>query len=881
MTHSIHSRTRAIAACFGFVLFFIAVGLRAQEPWPSSPFVPPDTTTYRVSTEYGAITTIRRPPDSLIIPGVLMIRFRHGALDSAKRMETYWTYFYGHNAKHKGAQPLGEPYGRSGSPRGWPVPLRELLFAEQFGLDSANNVVKDSALTSFLLSEHAHTLQRLTSASPLDTLSVTRDGDTIGCDHSDWMILNMDSTTNPLLLCGLLMALYPRDIIEAYPNYTGTVLLGHVPGNSNWTCQVSDTMINTPLAWDHEVGDTNIIVAHYDQGIDYRDPAFLDSTVGKGHKFIFTWDYGDAVPYTYITAVRDHGTACMAMIGLETNRGDSIPGGVAGGWGPLIGGTDTIDRGQGVSLAALGDSKLTTIDYVRAIFEAAARGPITPYGVGAHIINTSADIAGGYASPGYSAINYAFENGVVQTSARYEEPGILPGRITLGGFPAGYDPTWIISVGASLEDKTRAPQCDYGETLDLLAPSGDNEYGDCGPPNLNWTARDTGTTPHYYYGGESGTSFSAPRVAGSAALLLSTFYRRDNAHLMHVEPEDIERILEASAWRGDADRDSLPTRDTWRQTSGWGHLDIGNAYRMMDTTLSIASSNYRLYHYSITDTSKMTLTPWAPDTGAVFWQFYVPTDDLGQFDPTLDSIKHYRERSYLLDENGGRWSYMVQWRVITAQMVLPDTFQKTDATPMFAWGRSGGPTAKSGWSFDQTNFQTGFTQVINGSGDTSSGSSLSGGYQEGIFHNNDTIIVQTTQYWVWGYDTLDGQYDVDLGYCPRDTSLGLNFSVFARPKILPSAVKEANPQSGDALEVLLDAATNTATAYYNVTSPLHDARIEIYDDLGRLVAWLPRVSANIGENQTQLPVSALASGVYLCRLSGENYSQSKAFSIVK
>ncbi len=874
MIHSIHSRTRAIAACFGFVLLLCAAGLRAQEPWPPSSLVPPDTTTYQVSTEYGAIQTERRPPDSLVIPGQLLIRFRQGALDSAKRMSTFWEYFYGHRAKQKGAEPLGAPFGGSDSPRGWPVPLRELLFAERFGLDSANNVVKDSTLTSFLLSEHGHTLQRLTTASPLDTLSVTRDGDTIGCDHANWMILNMDSTTNPLLLSGLLMALYPHDIIEAYPCYTGVVLLGHVPGNTSFHCQIGDTMIHTPMAWDYEVGDTNILVALYDKSVNYRHPGFLDSVVGKGHKFVFAWDYG-ADSNNTLTFARpdDHGTACMGVIALQTNRNSTTPTGIAGGWGPLAGGTDTIERGRGASMVILADERTTVPMYVAAIFEASARSPSTAYGLGVHAINTSAAITTHPYTPVHAAANYAFENGVVQVAANNEYPP--GGTEEQAAYPADYDPSWMICVGDYDENKARVASCDYGYSLDMLAPSGDPSGSDgCGFPNLNWTTRDTGITPHYFYGGYGGTSIAAPNVTGSAALLLSTFYRRDTAHLMHIEPEDIERILEASAWRGDADRDTLTTRDTWRKNSGFGYLDIGTAYQMMDTTLSIKSSNYRLYHYSITDTSKMTFTDWAPDTGAVMWFFDVPTDSRAN---AHDSFGKYRERSYLLNYCGDRESYMVQHRTVTAKMVLPDTLERTDATPMFAWGRSGGQGAKSGWSLAQENFQTGFSEVINGTG----GDDTNDSYEEGIFHNNDTIIVQTYQYWVAGYDTLDGQYDIYLGHCPRDTSLGLNFSVFARPKILNEAVKEESPQSGDALEVLLDAATNTATAYYNITTPIHDARIEIYDDLGQLVAWLPRVSANIGKNQMQLPVSALASGVYLCRLSGKNYSQSKAFSIVK
>jgi hypothetical protein len=219
--------------------------------------------------------TVHREADSLLIPGEILIRFRNGALDSTILSSTYWEYFYGHNARHKGATPQGGPYDGVDQPRGFFNDLRVQLFQERFGLDSANNVVKDSALKSFLLLMGGHTLRRLTTASPIDTLSVTRPGDTVGCDLYNWLVLQMDSTTNPLLLCGLLMAGFPHDVIMAYPSYQSIVLLGHVPANTSFDCQVADTMINTPIAWDYEVGDSNILVAHYDKGIDYRHPGFL------------------------------------------------------------------------------------------------------------------------------------------------------------------------------------------------------------------------------------------------------------------------------------------------------------------------------------------------------------------------------------------------------------------------------------------------------------------------------------------------------------------------------------------------------------------------------------------------------------------------------
>jgi hypothetical protein len=573
----------------------------------------------------------------------------------------------------------------------------------------------------------------------------------------------------------------------------------------------------------------------------------------------------------------------MGILAGQTNRDSNTVTSIPGGWGPLAGGTDTIERGRGASMVILADNQLDEFDYIAAIFEASANSPLTPFGLGVNVINTSAAIQSGEATPTHAAVDYAHENGVVQVAANWDEYAPALGEDTVPhAWPADWDPSWIICVGASNSDKTRDIYTDYGLSLDLLAPGGDPEFGNCGLPNLNWTTRDTATglIPHYFYGGHGGTSIAAPNVTGSAALLLSTFYRKDSVHLQHVEPEDIERILEASAWRKDADRDTLPSPNTWRTTSGYGHLDIGNAYTMMDSTSKLPSSHYSLYHYNITDTNQMSFGPWTPnvDSALLEWIFQVPTDSRAN---ESDTLGKYRVRSYLLNYCGGRWIYNVRWRLVTATMVLPDTFEKSEATPMFAWGRGGGPTSKTGWSFDNENFQTGFTSVINGSGGSAPPGPLPGGLEEGIFHNNDTIEVQTVQYDVYGWDTSNSTYDIYLGHCPQDSSLGMNFSVFARPKIPGESVEQSPTQNGNALEILRDGNNNSAIAYYSVSSPLHNAVIQLYDDLGRLVAFLPHVNAYEGWNQTPLPVNSLASGIYLCRVSGENYSESKTFSIVR
>ena len=117
----------AFTLSFG-ILLFLTTELRAQI-WPHSPFIPPDTTTYYATGPMGNVYPIRRPPDSTLIPGTLLIRFRRGVLDTASLMNTYHEYYYGmHRSKGKGDVTLGLPMGGADDPsRGFQPELRREL----------------------------------------------------------------------------------------------------------------------------------------------------------------------------------------------------------------------------------------------------------------------------------------------------------------------------------------------------------------------------------------------------------------------------------------------------------------------------------------------------------------------------------------------------------------------------------------------------------------------------------------------------------------------------------------------------------------------------------------------------------------------------------
>jgi len=140
-----------------------------------------------------------------------------------------------------------------------------------------------------------------------------------------------------------------------------------------------------------------------------------------------------------------------------------------------------------------------------------------------------------------AAIRYAREHGALVVAAAGNEanaqafyPSALPG---------------VFSVGASASDGRRAAFSSYGADLDLLAPG----IG-------QWS-----TTLGGDYGTGSGTSFSAPLVCGAAALVWS----------LHRE------------WTADQVASALRLgaagfADGWRETEGWGGLDVAAAVAIDD-----------------------------------------------------------------------------------------------------------------------------------------------------------------------------------------------------------------------------------------------------------------------------------------------------------
>jgi len=243
--------------------------------------------------------------------------------------------------------------------------------------------------------------------------------------------------------------------------------------------------INAPEAWDIERGDSSIIVAVVDTGIDYTHPDLAANYQRGGYDFV----NGDHDPLDD----NGHGTHCAGIIAAVMNNGV----GVAGVAHVKIMAEKVLDaRGIGYS------------SWI-------ARGIVHAANNGAKIISMSL----GSSLPSLTiqrACQYAWFKGCLLFAAA--------GNEGLYGvdYPARF--RTVVAVGAINSDRTKAWFSNYGTGLELVAP-GVNILSTMPtyPVYLNVTE---GIPLNYAY--LSGTSMACPFAAGVAALVWSHYPNMTN-----------------------------------------------------------------------------------------------------------------------------------------------------------------------------------------------------------------------------------------------------------------------------------------------------------------------------------------------------------------
>ena len=283
-------------------------------------------------------------------------------------------------------------------------------------------------------------------------------------------------------------------------------------------------------AWNTTSGNSNVIIAIVDQGVDFnhedlKDNMWVNEAEINGEEGVdddqngYIDDFhGTNFNIPGAITAGDHGTHVAGTVGAVGNNGIGVAG-VAGGDG----------SGNGVKL-------MTT-----QVFDARSNGGLNfaeaiVYGAdnGAVISQNS----WGYNRPDYyepevlDAIRY-----FIAEAGQYPDSPMKGGILFFATGNDGLDSTRypgafdeVIAVSATGPTGLPAPYTNFGEWVDISAPGGDmTNFGEEGG------ILSTITNNQYAY--MEGTSMACPHVSGVAALVLSKIGNEN------LTPEDLRRII--------------------------------------------------------------------------------------------------------------------------------------------------------------------------------------------------------------------------------------------------------------------------------------------------------------------------------------------------
>lgn len=355
----------------------------------------------------------------------------------------------------------------------------------------------------------------------------------------------------------------------ASPNYIYKTFA--VPNDPYYVFQWHYPIIQLPQAWDITTGSrpgNPVIVAVIDTGVVLDHPD-LQGQLVSGYDFVSS-----------VLSARDgngidanpNDPGDSSSIGMSTWHGTHVAGTVAAKTNNGVGVAGIAANARIMPIRVLGAGGGTTYDILQGIRFSSGlandSGTVPPQK--ADVINLSLGGAS-YDQSTQDAINAARAAGVIVVAAAGNN------HVSTPFYPAAY--SGVISVSAVNIRGNLAGFSNYGSTIDIAAPGGDNTGADLNADGLSDNILSTLISEssggnQYDYDFMPGTSMAAPHVAGVIALM--------RAVNPEISPAQVDDILLSGGMSDDA---GISGRD---DLFGNG---IVNAYRAVLSAQAISGSS--------------------------------------------------------------------------------------------------------------------------------------------------------------------------------------------------------------------------------------------------------------------------------------------------
>lgn len=303
-----------------------------------------------------------------------------------------------------------------------------------------------------------------------------------------------------------------REVLWAEPKYVHRI--AYTPNDTRFNSneQINLLRIFAESAWSISKGDTNVVIAIIDTGVDWTHPD-LASNIFKNRNEIpgNGIDEDDGGLYPDDTNGWDFG----GLNGTPDNNPVEDPSWRNSYHGTHVAGIAGASTDNSIGIASIGfNCRILPVKVSRSDLRDANDYPFVVYGYegmryaadkGAKVINCS---WGGYSSSEFEqeVINYAVSKGALVVAAAGNDAEGIP------FYPASY--SGVLSVGwLNTENDTRSFAANYGKTVDVMAP---------GTSILSTWQRDTNNN-NQLYGYSGGSSMASPLAAGLAGLVFSKF----------------------------------------------------------------------------------------------------------------------------------------------------------------------------------------------------------------------------------------------------------------------------------------------------------------------------------------------------------------------